>query len=119
MKTATDPRHRHRIELVQKLFSSQFQNQADSSVKDIWSNLDKIDPLISKIAPEWPIDKLNPIDLAILRLSIYELIIDKNAPYKVIIDEAVEIAKEYGGEGSPAFVNGALGHLVQLENITE
>ena len=119
MKTATDPRHRHRIELVQKLFSSQFQGKPETSVENIWAKLPEIDPVINKIAPEWPIDKLNPIDLAILRLSVYELIIDKNAPYKVIIDEAVEIAKEYGGEGSPAFVNGALGHLVQLESITE
>lgn len=119
MKTATDPRHRHRIDLVQHLFSSQFQSKPDDLTKPIWEALGEIDPLIREIAPEWPIEKLNPIDLAILRLSIYELVIDKDAPYKVIIDEAVEIAKEFGGEGSPAFINGALGHLVQLKKITD
>jgi len=65
-------------------------------------------------SPAWPIDKLNKIDLAILRLSIYELLIG-NIPPKVIIDEAVEIAKEYGSESSPSFVNGVLGTIYKEE----
>ena len=119
MKTASDPRHRHRIKLVQRLFSSQFQHTPDPDVTQIWANLAEIDPLIAECAPEWPLDKLNPVDLAILRLSVYELTIDKQAPYKVIIDEAVELAKEFGGTGSPAFINGALGKLVTIKNLAE
>jgi len=58
----------------------------------------------------WPVDKLNKIDLAILRLAIYELE-RKKTPPKVIIDEAVELAKEFGGENSPSFINGVLGTI--------
>jgi transcription antitermination protein NusB len=111
MKTSTDPRHQHRIKVVQHLFSSSFHKTDDPLTTPVWSNLPKIDKIITEIAPEWPIDKLNAIDLAILREAVYELIIDKSQPLKVIIDEAVEIAKTYGGSGSPAFINGALGNL--------
>ena len=113
MKTASDPRHRHRITLVQHLFSSAFQKHPDPTVKPIWKHLDQIDPIIRAAAPEWPLDKLNSIDLAILRLAVYELTVDRTAPYKVIIDEAVELAKEFGGDNSPGFINGALGQVVK------
>jgi N utilization substance protein B len=113
MKTATDPRHRHRIKLMQHLYSARFHASNDPAIADIWSNLSVIDPLIEKAAPEWPISKLNHLDLAILRLAVYELTIDKKAPYKVIIDEAIELAKEYGSDSSPSFINGALGNLVK------
>ena len=113
MKTRSDPRHQRRTKIIQHLFSSSFQNKPDPLVTDLWKQLPQIDPLIAAAAPEWPIDKLNPIDLAILRLAVYELTVDKKAPYKVIIDEAIELAKEYGGGKSPAFINGALGHIIK------
>ena len=113
MKTATDPRHQRRARLIQHLFSSSFHPTPNSEVLDIWKNLPQIDPSIAKAAPEWPLDRLNPIDLAILRLAVYELTIDKKAPYKVIIDEAIELAKEYGSSNSPKFINGALGKIIQ------
>ena len=72
-----------------------------------------IDQKIAKAAPEYPIEKINKTDLAILRLAVYELLLEKSQPAKVIIDEAVELAKEYGGDSSPAFVNGALGKLIE------
>ena len=72
----------------------------------------KIDNQIKKAAPAWPIDKLNRIDLAILRLSVYELLFTDTPP-KVVIDEAVEIAKEFGAESSPSFVNGVLGTILK------
>lgn len=62
---------------------------------------DELDGVISESAPQWPVDKLNRIDLAILRLATYELI-NTETPPKVVIDEAVELAKEYGGENSPS-----------------
>lgn len=113
MKTASDPRHRHRVRLMQHLYSSQIQKSSDPLVSHIWTHLSQIDPIITQIAPEWPLEKLNPIDLSILRLAIYELTIDKQAPYKVIIDEAIELAKEFGGNQSPNFINGALGQYIK------
>lgn len=118
MKTSSDPRHKQRVKLMQHLYSSQFQNEADSDVSHIWVYLPRIDPIITEIAPEWPLDKLNPVDLAILRLAVFELLIDKQAPYKVIIDEAIELAKQFGGQNSPNFINGALGNFVQKYNVS-
>lgn len=116
MKTSSDPRHQHRIKLIQHLFASSFNKSPDTAVEHIWKHLDSIDPLIKTAAPEWPLDKLNPIDLAILRLAVFELTVDKSVPYKVIIDESIELAKQFGGPSSPSFINGALGQLVsQLE----
>jgi len=113
MKTASDPRHRHRTKLVQHLFSFTYQKQPDPVIQQILDHLSKIDPVIIEIAPEWPLDNLNPADLAILRLALYELMIDKGAPYKVIIDEAIELAKEFGSQSSSSFINGALGKYIQ------
>ncbi len=113
MKTVSDPRHKNREHLVQQLFASDFQHAPNYEVKAIWAKLGDIDPLIATAAPEWPLDKLNHIDLAILRLAVFELVVDKREPYKVIIDEAVELAKEFGSSSSPNFVNGVLGNIVQ------
>lgn len=115
MKTATDPRHKRREHVVQQLFAANFQHHPEPAVKYIWDKLSVIDPLIAAAAPEWPLDKLNHIDLAILRLAVYELVIDKTEPLKVIIDEAIELAKEFGSSASPNFVNGVLGHIVENE----
>jgi len=71
-----------------------------------------IDAAIEKSAPERPLAQINKIDLAILRLAIYELTVEKNAPYKVIVDEAIELAKQYGADSSPAFTNGVLGKVI-------
>ena len=103
---------------MQDLFTASFQKELPNSIKFIWDKLSEIDPLITQAAPEWPLAKLNPIDLAILRLAVYELVIDKKAPYKVIIDEAVELAKQFGGDASPGFVNGALGNIVSHDTPT-
>ena len=112
MKSSTDPRHQKRRDAVKLLFAEDFTPQASSSeiVREILANKEHIDERIQKSAPTWPIDKLNKIDLAVLRLAIYEM--EKGTvPPKVVIDEAVELAKEYGGESSPSFVNGVLGSV--------
>lgn len=72
---------------------------------------------ISKAAPAWPLNQINKIDLAILRLAIFELIIEKEHPFKVIVDEAVELAKEFGSQSSPNFVNGVLGNIITAHKI--
>lgn len=116
MKTSRDPRHKARIRLMQDLFSWDFRGQKNPETKEgqeIIRNLDQINKVIKKAAPEWPIEQINRIDLAILRLAIFELIIKKDAPFKAVIDEAIELAKEFGSETSPSFVNGALGNIVE------
>jgi len=72
---------------------------------------DEIDGLIAKAAPEWPLDQISVIDKSILRLAGYELLKDQDIPPKVAINEAVEIAKTFGGENSSKFINGVLGTL--------
>lgn len=99
---------------MQSLFSWDYNHKAlTTNIKDIIDNLGLIDKKIEQAAPLWPIKQINRIDLAILRLSFFEVIIDKGAPIKVVIDEAVELAKEYGSDTSPSFVNGVLGKLVE------
>lgn len=113
MKTAKDPRHQKRIHLMQQLFSWDFNSKQKSpEIKDIISHLRKIDKKITLAAPLWPIEKINRIDLSILRLAVFELLYKKEPP-KVIIDEAVELAKQYGGQSAPSFVNGVLGKFVE------
>jgi len=82
---------------------------------EIISHLEKIDQSISTFAPKWPIAKINQVDLSILRCAIWELLFQKNTPPKVIIDEAVELAKEFGTDSSPSFVNGCLGGILKIE----
>lgn len=112
MKNPLDPRHKKRQQLVEELFMIDFHKQKVSPIaRKIFSKKSVIDTYIIKAAPEFPVDKINRADLAILRLAIYELMIEKKEPTKVIIDEAIELAKEYGGETSPQFINGALGNI--------
>lgn len=116
MKTPNDPRHRKRQRLVQELFMIDFHNQAISKeTKAILTQKARIDECIRIAAPQFPIDKINKTDIAILRLAVHELIVEKKEPPKVIIDEAIELAKEFGGETSPAFINGALGNIISHE----
>lgn len=114
MKSPLDPRHRKRQKIVQELFRRDFHKQTINKTSTaIFTNITTIDEHIKKAAVEFPIDKINKIDLAILRLAVFELIIEKKEPPKVIIDEAIELAKEYGGDTSPSFINGALGNIVK------
>jgi len=112
MKTATDPRHLRRREAVKVLFAETFTKQPrpPELVEKILKQQKKLDKLIEAAAPQWPVDKLNRIDLAILRLAVYELE-NEDTPPKVVIDEAVELAKEYGSESSSSFINGVLGTI--------
>ena len=115
MKTPFDPRHKKRQKAVQLLYTQSFRKQATSDllVKKVLENQSFIDDKIKQVAPEFPIEKINKVDLAILRLGVYELVIDRGQPEKVVIDEAIELAKEFGGQNSASFINGALGRLVK------
>lgn len=115
MKNPLDPRHKKRETLMKKLFAWDFNNKKiirDPQFKKIAHSLKLVDEKISKAAPQWPIDKIAKIDLAILRLAVYEMCVIKTEPYKVIIDEAVELSKEYGNNKTPNFINGVLGTVL-------
>jgi len=116
VKTSTDPRHLRRREAIKILFAETFATQPKPPdlVQKILNQKEKLDKLIQSAAPQWPIDKLNKIDLAILRLAVYELSCE-DAPPKVVIDEAVELAKEFGSESSSSFINGVLGTIYKDE----
>jgi len=124
VKRKTDPRHLTRVSAFNSLFSSEFvKGKIDKGTTlpgVILKNKSQIDKLITKSAPAWPIEQISPIDLAILRLSIFELVYQpKKEPYKVIVDEAVEIAKEYGNESSGSFINGVLGTIIKNSEIVD
>jgi N utilization substance protein B len=113
MKTSYDPRHQKRQHIIQEIFSTEFHQQKVSPVtEEIITHIEYLDKEIQAAAPDFPVDQINKVDLAILRLAAYELLIEKKAPQNVIIDEAVELAKEYANETSPAFINGVLGHII-------
>ncbi len=78
-------------------------------VHGVVSDKDELDHLITKFAPEWPVEQLAIIDRNILRLALYELLHMSDVPIKVAINEAVELAKTYGSDSAPRFVNGVLG----------
>lgn len=82
-----------------------------SKVFSIISKLDEIDNAIEDASDDWNVSRMAKADLTILRLALYEMKYDDEIPLKVAINEAVELAKKYGGDESPAFVNGVLGRL--------
>ena len=115
MKTPLDPRHINRINLMQSLFSYSFhrRNTKTNDILAIINHLSQIDAAIVEAAPVFPIERIARVDLAVLRLAVYELLVLGKNPPKVIIDEAVELAKEFGGDTSASFVNGVLGTIFQ------
>lgn len=83
-------------------------------VIEVLENRNKIDELIKQYAPAWPLDQISLVDRNILRLAIFEIFIDNKTPVKVAIDEAVELAKEFGSDHSAKFINGVLGSISTL-----
>lgn len=146
MKSPSDKRHITRIIILQRLFEryfrtgdiaktieNEFTNDAltqiddeeelkydkklaDKLFKGTIATTTKTDHIISELAPEWPLEQINKVDLQILRMAIYEGFISKLTPERVVIDEAVELAKEFGGQPSGKFVNGVLGTLLKSKN---
>jgi len=80
-------------------------------VEGIIANREQIDEIIVKFAPQWPIEQITNVDRAILRIGVQELKFNENIPSKVAINEAIELAKTFGGESSGRFVNGVLGAI--------
>lgn len=114
MINSTDPRHQKRRFVIQQLFAQEFnpQKELDELSKKVLDRQVEINQLIVQAAPTWPVNQVNKTDLVVLRLAIYEILAGQE-PVKVIIDEAVELAKEFGSESSGPFVNGVLGKIVE------
>lgn len=127
-----DPRHVARAIALQQLFNHLFpdtnafedndllevlevedydRDLCAQIVEGVQTSQEEIDPYITQFAPSWPIDQIAPIDLLILRMGIWEGFISKITPAKVVINECIELAKEFGGENSSSFINGVLGNL--------
>lgn len=140
MKKSNDPRHLSRGLALQSLFSSDFKFNSEAVVDFTVSELSaideietynqelyeklvigvkdkhsEIDEIITKYAPQWPITQMKLVDLQILRIAIFEGFIADLTPPKVAIDEAIELAKEFGGDSSSKFVNGVLGAIYEKE----
>ena len=119
MKQKSDPRHVARVKAVKALFEKSFRPKftvGQTLAEEVVARHKEIDRQIKKNAPVWPLAQIAPIDLAILRLAIYELLYkEEKEPYKVVVDEAVEIAKEYGNTSSASFVNGVLGAIIKKQ----
>ena len=84
-------------------------------VMGVSTHQEELDALIERYAPEWPVDQIAIIDRNVLRISIYEITMRQDTPTKVAINEAVELAKQFGSDSSGRFVNGVLGSLVAQE----
>ncbi|MFW5940349.1 MAG: transcription antitermination factor NusB [Chloroflexota bacterium] len=80
-------------------------------IAGVLKHQEQMDRLIARYAPEWPLDQMAVIDRNILRMAIYEFLIGRDTPVKVAINEAVELAKTYGSDSAPRFINGVLGTL--------
>ncbi len=137
MISDTDPRHTSRKLALSSIFSWSFAEpdiekniQASAEILEeegvsyddeltkflvdgVREHIDEIDKIVEECAPDWPLDKIAKIDLVILRIAIFEILFGKKTPTKVAIDEAVEIAKEFGNETSHKFINGVLGTVVE------
>ncbi|KKR14483.1 MAG: N utilization substance protein B-like protein [Candidatus Falkowbacteria bacterium GW2011_GWA2_39_24] len=98
-----------------KQFAPSFDDHgfAKELVEGVMKNITEIDKYIIKYATEWPLEQITIVDRNILRLGVYELVCNPNIPAKVAINEAIEIAKAFGGEASGKFVNGVLGAIMK------
>lgn len=100
--------------LAEERLAEENANFARELVRGVIQNKEKIDENIRSFAPAWPIEQIPVIDRNILRLAIFEILIDNKVPVKVAINEAVELAKTFGADSSSKFVNGVLGSISTL-----
>lgn len=120
---------------IQKIDESEYEEQIDLFLENIGTTENKVKEYVQDIvygiheheteileqineelSAKWQLNRLSKISIAILKLAIYEIIY-KNLPYKVVINEAVELAKSYGDDNVPSFVNGVLGSIVKKNGI--
>ncbi len=139
MKTGKDPRHEARRFALAILFGQSFPSTdgeqlrklakeevggenfdkklAESLIEGVNKNQKRIDQWIKEAADEWPLKQIARVDLVCLRIALFEIYVAKKVPHKVAIDEAIELAKEFGSDQSGKFVNGVLGTIVKEKNV--
>ncbi len=102
-------------------FSSSIDDTAfvEDLVEGVTTKVAEIDGIIGPAAPEWPVEQIAKIDKVILRIGVYELMLRREVPPKVAINEAVELAKAFGGENSSKFINGVLGTIYRKSDFYE
>ena len=108
---------KHRLEestLDERL--SEFVRQI---VTGVWPICQRLDQFIAEHAPEWPLAQVATIDRNILRIALWEFAVQGDTPLKVVINEAVELAKTFGSDSSPRFINGVLGSLATQQNVIQ
>lgn len=98
-------------EVEESVFSPNEQEYVCGKFHKIEAVLPQIDERLSREASGWKLNRMNKVDLSILRLAAYEMLMDEDIPVGVAINEAVELAKKFGGDDSPSFVNGVLAKL--------
>lgn len=91
------------------------QTFIEKLVKGVNAKIAELDAILQPIAPEWPIDQIARMDRIVLRIGLYELLYEQDAPPKVVINEAVELAKSFGGDNSSKFINGVLGTALRQQ----
>jgi N utilization substance protein B len=115
-----DCTHHHLSAVIERRLEDVTLPEAGASfarelVQGVEAHREQLDSLIAQYAPEWPVDQIAIVDRNILRLAIFEVLMRDDTPVKVAINEAVELAKEFGSDSSGRFVNGVLGSLVAAE----
>lgn len=100
---------------AEEMVPSAALSYAEELIEGVLANAEQIDSLIQRHAPSWPVKQLSPVDRNILRVAIFEIMIENRVPLKAAINEAVELAKTFGGQNSSKFVNGVLGSISQAE----
>jgi N utilization substance protein B len=88
-------------------------------VNGVLKHHDELDAIIQPVAPDWPLDQIARVDRTILRMGVYELNFGKKVPEKVVINEAVELAKSFGSDNSSKFINGVLGTVLKNNTKSE
>lgn len=91
--------------------SDESLSYAESLLAGIEAHLDEINTIITQTSHNWKISRMAPVDLSLLRIGVYEIYFNEEVPPKVVINEAIEIAKKYGGTESPQFINGLLDEI--------
>ena len=99
--------------LAENAASPQAHSFVTALVHGVAEHLPDLDQQIQRFAPTWPLSQLPPVDRNILRMAIYELTVDTETPPKAAINEAIELAKLFGGDSAPRFINGVLGALME------
>lgn len=102
--------------LTGESLSEEYASFVRELVSGVVQNREEIDRSIRQFAPAWPVEQIPLVDRNILRLAIFEILLDNKVPLKVAINEAVELAKMFGGDNSSKFVNGVLGSVSALAN---